>query len=113
MPFINIKTNTSITSDKETSIKKKLGTAVSIIRKSENWLMINFEDMCRMWFRGNSDIPCAFAEVKLYGKASPDEYEELTEKITEMISSELDIQPSQIYVKYEEVKYWGYNGCNF
>lgn len=114
MPFINTKTNVSITSEKEKNLKTKLGQAISIIRgKSESWLMLNFEDNSRLYFRGDGDTPCAFIEVKIYGSASSQEYNDLTDKITEIISSELDISPSQIYVKYEEVEYWGYSGHNF
>ena len=75
--------------------------------------MLNFEDNSRLYFRGDGDTPCAFIEVKIYGSASSQEYNDLTDKITEIISSELDISPSQIYVKYEEVEYWGYSGHNF
>lgn len=114
MPFINTKTNVSITSENEKNLKTKLGQAISIIRgKSESWLMLNFEDNSRLYFRGDGDTPCAFIEVKIYGSASSQEYNDLTDKITEIISSELDISPSQIYVKYEEVEYWGYSGHIF
>ena len=114
MPFINTKTNVNITAEKEKNLKTKLGQAISIIKgKSESWLMLNFESNSRLYFRGDNDTPCALAEVKIYGSASPQEYDALTEKITEIISSELGISPSQIYVKYEEVKYWGLNGHNF
>lgn len=114
MPFINTKTNVTITPEKETALKTELGQAISVIRgKSESWLMLNFEDNCRLYFRGDGDTPCAFIEVKIYGAASPEEYDELTGRITRIVSSELNISPSRIYVKYEEVEYWGYNGHNF
>ena len=114
MPFINTKVNISVSEKQETEIKTALGKAISLIRgKSENWLMLNFEDNCRLYFRGDKTMPSAFIEVKIYGSASAKEYDDLTAKITEIISSVLNIQPSQIYVKYEEVEYWGYGGHNF
>ncbi len=114
MPFINTKVNISVSEKQETEIKTALGKAISLIRgKSENWLMLNFEDNCRLYFRGDKTMPSAFIEVKIYGSASAKEYDDLTTKITEIISSVLNIQSSQIYVKYEEVEYWGYSGHNF
>ena len=114
MPFINTKVNIPITAEKEIIIKKKLGEAITARRgKSESWLMVNFEDNSRLYFRGDGETPSAFIEVKLYGKASEDEYENLTGKITDIISSELNIDKTQIYIKYEEIVYWGYNGHNF
>ena len=100
MPFINTKTNVQIPAEKETVLKEKFGKAISLIRgKSESWLMLCFEDNCRMYFKGDSS-PCAMIEVKLYGSASPQEYEALTDNITTIISYELNIPESQIYIKY-------------
>ena len=114
MPFINTKVNIPISSEQEEMLKSKLGKAISIIPgKSERWLMLNFEDKCRMYFRGNADLPMAFIEVKIFGGAGGNEYEKLTATITEIISDVLKIAPDQIYIKYEEVMYWGYNGHNF
>lgn len=114
MPFINVKTNTSITPEGEQSIKTALGNAISLIReKSESWLMVNLEGDSHLYFRGDGKTPCAIAEVKLYGSASSSEFESLTGRITDILSSELGIEPGRIYVKYEETRYWGYGGHNF
>ena len=37
----------------------------------------------------------------------------MTAAITDILSKELQIAPNRIYVKYEEVAYWGWNGNNF
>ena len=55
----------------------------------------------------------AIVEVAIFGKASSSQYDALTEAITNDISAVLNIAPSNIYVKYEEVDHWGYNGFNF
>ena len=114
MPFINTKVSVTITPEQETMLKTQLGKAISVIRgKSENWLMLNFEDNCRMYFQGDNSKSTAFVEVKIYGSATPREYSQLTELITEILGKVLGIAPNRIYVKYEEVEYWGYNGYNF
>ena len=114
MPFINTKTNVSIPQDKELSIKQQLGQAITLIRgKSESWLMVNFEENSHLYFAGDGNTPCAFVEIKIYGSASPQEYDALTEKITEIISVELNITKNRIYTKDEEIVYCGYNGHNF
>ena len=114
MPFINTKVSVKITPEQEISLKTQLGKAISVIRgKSESWLMLNFEDNCRMYFKGDNSKPLAFVEVKIYGSASDREYSQLTGKITDILGNVLGISPDCIYVKYEEVEYWGYNGYNF
>lgn len=114
MPYINTKTTVVISTEKRETIKKKLGKAIELIPgKSENWLMLSFEDNSSMYFKGSKERPIAFIEVKLYGKASSDAYRRLTKAITDIMNEELEIQPDCIYVKYEEVANWGWNGSNF
>jgi phenylpyruvate tautomerase PptA (4-oxalocrotonate tautomerase family) len=114
MPYINTKTNIVITKDKENSIKEKLGKAIELIPgKSESWLMVGFEDQCSLYFKGKGDQAIAFVEVKLFGSASSGAFDKLTSAITNILKEELNIAPNQIYVKYEEVSNWGWNGSNF
>ena len=113
MPFINTKTTAKIDKEKEIAIKEEFGKAIELIRgKSERWLMLNFEDSCSMYFNG-TDEDCAIMEVKIFGKASEEEYASLTAKLTEIICKYLPIPPTRVYVKYEEIFNWGYNGVNF
>lgn len=44
MPFIDSKVTVTLTKDKKESIKARLGQAVSILHKSEAYLMVGFED---------------------------------------------------------------------
>ncbi len=114
MPFISTKTTVIINPEKRDAIKTKLGKAIELIPgKSESWLMLSFEDNCPMYFKGDKDKPLAFLEVKIFGKSTADAYNKLTKEITEIISEELGISPDCIFVKYEEVSTWGWNGSNF
>ena len=113
MPNIAVKTNVSISKEKETLLKSKLGQAIAILPgKSESWLMCSFEDNCRVWFQGG-DEPAAFVEVQVYGKINPSAADNLTAELCLLIQGELGIPQSRIYVKYEEVALWGWNGNNF
>lgn len=114
MPYISTKTNVTLSSNNCESIKTKLGKAIELLPgKSENWLMVSFEDESNLYFKGNKDKPLAFVEVQLFGKASKDAYNNLTREITNILNDELNIQPDCIYVKYDEVSTWGWNGSNF
>ena len=75
-------------------------------------LMINFEDDQTMYFKGDMSEAMAFLEVKLYGKACRMAYDDMTKELTKIVSQELDISASNIYIKYEECEVWGYNGVN-
>ena len=85
MPFINSKISTSLTEAQETEIKTRLGQAIQTIPgKSENWLMVGFE---------------------------PDY--KLTGQICDIFKDVLGIAPDHVYVKYQAVSNWGWNGDNF
>ncbi len=112
MPYICTKTSTAITDSQERTMKAKLGEAITLLGKGENWLMLEFEDNCRFWFAGEK-VPAAYVEVKLLGKATAAAYEKMTAAVTGIISEETGIEGQHIYVKYEEVEHWGWNSSNF
>ncbi|WP_297417559.1 phenylpyruvate tautomerase MIF-related protein [Clostridium sp.] len=114
MPFIGSKVSVKISKEKEEIIKRKLGEAIQLIPgKSETFLMVGFEDEYSLFFAGERLDKGAFIEVKIFGKASKDAYAKLTAAICNIYEEELGIPQNKIYVKYEEVQEWGWNGRNF
>lgn len=112
MPFISLKTNQTINSSTETNLKNKFGAAIKILGKTEDWLMLDFIDEQKMYFKGDSSEGIAFLEVKIYGKACKMAYDDMTKELTKIVSQELDVPASNVYIKYEECNMWGYNGIN-
>lgn len=113
MPFIDAKTSVSISPTQEESLKQKLGKAISVIPgKSESVLMLDIEGDCHLYFAGTNSEPAAMVEVKVFGSSSPSAYQKMTEEVTRILNSELGIPAGRIFVKYEEAKYWGWNGNN-
>ena len=113
MPFIDTKLNIRLTAEKEEILKARLGEAIGIFAgKSEYWLMLNFSDNNRMWFRGYNSFPVAMVEVQLFGSATEDACAQMTKTICNIFKEELGISPEHTYVKYEFVDVWGWNGEN-
>lgn len=114
MPFISSKVNISMTEEQKETIKQKLGENISIIPgKTEDWLMIEFADDCDLYFGGDKKSPAAFIEVKIFGEIRDMVAGKMTEIICGIYEKELQIKQNRIYVKYEEVRKWGWNGDNF
>lgn len=114
MPFINTKTTVKISDDKEKRLAARLGSAIkNFPGKSEAWLMLNFEDNCKMYFQGDNSRPAAMIEVSVFGTCTAAACNAMTAEVTDIISGELDIPADRIYVKYSETKNWGWNGSNF
>ena len=112
MPYIKIRTNKKVDEDVSNNIKSKLGNDISILGKSEDWLMVDIESANNLYFRGEKD-DIAYVEVKLFGRCDSSHYNNMTKEITNNINTNLGIIPSNIYVSYFETSNWGWNGKNF
>lgn len=113
MPYIQTRTNCEITKEKEIKIKERLGEAISLLGKSENWLMVEFVPNCKMYFQGRDDKMIAYVDIKILGKASKEAYNNMTRVVSEILNNELGIELDLIYVSYGEYDNWGWNGSNF
>lgn len=113
MPYIKIRTNKKVEEPIAEQIKSKLGEDISILGKSESWLMVDIDDQAdKLFFRGNKD-DIAYVEVKMFGRADASHYNNMTENITQNINDNLNIDPDKVYVSYFETSNWGWNGKNF
>ena len=55
----------------------------------------------------------AFVEVKVFGAIPEGCLDKLTGEICGIYEQELQIPQDHVYIKYEEVDKWGWNGNNF
>lgn len=114
MPFINSRVSIPMTEPQKETVKEKLGRAISIIPgKTEKWLMIEFADNCDLYFQGNKKEASAFVEIKVFGSIPEDCLDELTRTVCGIYETDLQINKERVYVKYEEIGKWGWNGSNF
>ena len=113
MPYIQTRTNTEINEEQRNEIKRRLGEAISILGKSESWLMVEFVPNCNLYFKGDKTNPIAYVDVKLYGSSDPSSYNNMTKEITGILTETLGISPANIYISYGEYANWGWNGNNF
>ncbi|MGN1338806.1 MAG: phenylpyruvate tautomerase MIF-related protein [Oscillospiraceae bacterium] len=113
MPFINTKYSQSITQEQEETLKSELGKAIAIIGKSENWLMVGFEQNCTLYFAGEKSEKIAFVDVSMYGGASASSCNMMTKEICRIYGNVLGVPADKIYVKYTATDNWGWNGGNF
>ncbi len=113
MPFINVKTNSTLVNETKDQIKAELGRAITAIPgKSEGWLMINIDAPSAMYFKGDG-ADCAMFEVSIFGSASDAAYDDLTKRLCAVAEKYLGVPASRVYVKYSECDHWGWNNMNF
>ena len=113
MPFIDSKITLKVSDEKKENIKKALGEAVSILHKSENFLMVGINDEYDLYMAGEKLDKGADVEVSLFGSASSADYSKMTGAICDILSKELDIPGGKVYVTYHGLSDWGWNGQNF
>lgn len=114
MPFIDSKVTVTLSENEREDLKKELGKIVDDIPgKSEKFLMLGFQDNYDLYFKGEKLDYGAFVEVKLFGSVTEDSMKRVTKDICELYKDKLNIPPKSIYVKFEEVDTWGWNGSNF
>jgi phenylpyruvate tautomerase PptA (4-oxalocrotonate tautomerase family) len=113
MPFIESKITVKLTEEKKENIKSRLGEAVSILGKSETYLMVGFEDGYSLYMGGRKLEKGAYVSVRVFGKASSDACDRFTGEVCRILESELEIPGKNVYVSYWGTQDWGWNGNNF
>ena len=112
MPYIDLKTSVPVSDEKARRLKEGFGAAIRDLGKTESWLMVGIEGEKQLFFKGE-DGDFAIAQIALFGRASEAQYDNMTADVCALISDVLEIGCDRIYVKYEEVDHWGFNGFNF
>lgn len=111
MPFIIARVSTPITKTQETELKSRLGKAIELVPgKSEEYLLLGFEDNYHLYLRGDNSEPTAYVEASIFGNENHFGYKEFTAEVTKAFNEVLGIAPDRIYIKFSDITAWGVNG---
>lgn len=113
MPFIDSKIAGKVSDAQKENIKTRLGKTISLLNKSETYLMVGFEDNYDLYMGGKKLDKGAYVSVSLFGSAASAAYDKMTGEICRILSDELGIPGNAVYVTYHGVNDWGWNGSNF
>lgn len=111
MPFIKSKVSCVISEQQEKKLKMRMGKAIELVPgKTEEYLLLEFEDNSRLWLRGSNEEPIAYIEAAIFGNEPHYGYDTLTAEITKAFNEVLGIASDKIYIKYEDITAWGVGG---
>lgn len=111
MPFIKIKTSCPISKEQEITLKSRMGKAIELVpSKSEEYLLLEFEDNSRLWLRGEKSEPMAYIEAAVFGNESHAGYPAFSAEVTSTLQDVLSIAPEDCYIKYEDITAWAVGG---
>ena len=108
MPFIKCKVSCAMTAEQEIELKRRFGKAIELVPgKSEEYLLLEFEDNSRLWLRGEQDAPIAYIEAAIFGNEGHLGYDAFTAEITKTFTEVLGVPSDRVYIKYEDITAWG------
>jgi len=113
MPFIDNKVTVTIDDQTKELLKSQLGQAISILHKPESYLMVGIKDDYDLYFAGQKLDKGAFVSVACYGQPTSADTARMTQRICEIYKVLLDIPGDHIYITYQGIKDWGWDGFNF
>lgn len=114
MPFIISRTNIPVSKEQQTQLKLQLGKAIELVPgKSEQYLLLGFEDRCCLYLRGDDSRPIAYIEAAIWGNEEHRGYDRFTAEVTRIFRDVLGVDPECIYIRYSDIPDWGAAGMNF
>ncbi|MCL1817475.1 MAG: phenylpyruvate tautomerase MIF-related protein, partial [Spirochaetaceae bacterium] len=110
MPYIAFNTSLKLTAEQKEKVKAEFGRLITIIpTKTEAGLLVDFSDG-RTMYRAGEAAPCAFIEIRLFGKAEMGPKKKFTEEVFQMLNRELGLEIPRMYLNILEFENWGSAG---
>ena len=104
MPFIKVKVSCPVSEKQEIRIKQGFGKAIGLVPgKSEEYLLLELEDQCRLWLRGRNEAPMAYIEAAIFGNESHAGYPAFSAEVTQILQDTLSIPAENCYIKFEDI----------
>ena len=113
MPLIQLKTTVPLPPDLRDGLTADFGKMMADAGKPEAFLMIEFEEGADLRFGGKKSENAALVEMKQVGDLGRETYLRLTEIISRILKERLGTPPESVYITYQPVSDWGWNGTNF
>lgn len=113
MPFIDVKLSKKITQEEKESLKSQFGKAIALMRKPESYLMVGIADGYDLYFGGKAVENGAFVAVSVLGQVNSAQSEQMTKEVCRILGSVAGCDASKVYVSYQGIADWGWNGGNF
>lgn len=114
MPYIEAKLSIKLDENQKNELQKKLADVVSsAFSKPKAYIMTNIEDDKTLYMAQSKLEKGAYIAISLLGSASKPSCQTLTNDICSILSNDLGITGSNVYVTYHPVDLWGWNGSMF
>ena len=83
---------------------------VNIFRKLVGYVMVNVEPEADLWLAGEKLTHGAYVGVALMGELQNADCDAFTAKVCEIFKQELGIDGAKVYVTFQTINQWGWDG---
>lgn len=114
MPYFEVQTSGRLPEAERPALRRELARIIELVPgKSERWVMVHIEDGADMSFAGDAGQPAAMVLLKTFGELDKDLYDLLTRELCASLPQLLKVPAERLYIVYEPICHWGWNGENF
>lgn len=114
MPYIEAKLSIELNDNQKDELQAKLVQAVSsAFSKPNAYIMTNIEDEKSLYMGGKKVEKGAYIEVKALGSVAKLSCQTATKEICDILTNDYGLNGAQIYITYQPVDMWGWNGSIF
>lgn len=114
MPYIEAKMSFKLEDVQKDDLHKKLEDVISdAFSKPKSYIMTNIEDNHRLYMAGERIEKGAYISVSLLGAASKSACQNATKEICDILSADLGVDTSKVYITYHPTDLWGHDGYMF
>jgi len=114
MPYIEAKLSIKLDENQKNELQTKLANAVSsAFSKPNSYIMTNIEDEKSLYMGGEKVEKGAYIVVKCLGSIAKPSCQAATKEICATLINDYGLNGSNIYVTYNPVNLWGWNGSMF
>ena len=114
MPFIQVRLSASVDAEQKNVLQGKISNVISsAFSKPQTYIMSEVTSGCSLYMNGQSLDNGAYISVSLLGGASKSACSDATKSICDILSKDLNINGSSVYITYHPTELWGWNGMMF
>ncbi len=114
MPFVQARISKKLNSEEKSALKSEILSIIGReLSKPANFIMIGIEDGYELWLGENQLENGAMISVQHLGKASRNAYSAISDKITGVLRQKLGTDPACVYITFQEIPDWSWNGSLF
>lgn len=114
MPMVDARISVKLDESQDALVHKALTqAAATALGKPLMYVMASVEEGADLWMGGKKLEQGAYIHVRSFGSISPDAAAAFTKQATSFLASNLGLDPSGIYVSFEGIGEWGWQGRMF